>query len=70
MSKLHKYVVIYREFDAGIFDAPLLFKCDAENADHAEEQCSNAYPDADVLWVFDGDDIDAALTDYYMIDTL
>lgn len=67
MSKLRKYIVIYREVDAGIFDGPSPFKCDAENADHAEEQCLNAYPDANVLWVFDGDDLDDALTDFYNV---
>ena len=28
------------------------FECSADNDDHAEEQCMNAYPEASVLWGF------------------
>jgi len=70
MNKLKTYIVIYRENEADIFAAPLLFRCDAEDPDHAEEQCLDACPDADVLWVFDGHDVDDALTDYYTITVL
>ena len=27
------------------------FECQAEDTEHAEEQCLNAYPDCAVLWV-------------------
>ena len=30
------------------------FNCQADDADHAEEQCLNAYPKAEVLWVNKG----------------
>jgi hypothetical protein len=46
-------------------DAPFGFICDAENTDHAEEQCTNAYPDCDVVWVVQGDDYADALNVYW-----
>jgi len=33
-------------------DTPLFFPCDADDADHAEEQALNAYPEWRVVTVF------------------
>ena len=33
------------------------FNCLADNADHAEEQCVNSYPDCEVLWVNEGHNV-------------
>lgn len=49
-SSLVPYHVIYREANWGPLDADI-FTCQAEDMEHAEEQCENAYPDAEILWV-------------------
>lgn len=40
--ELHKFAVSYHEEDGDKFRC--IFHCDAEDHDHAEEQCENAYP--------------------------
>lgn len=51
---MNRYTVIYEE--PGL-PAPLwqFFLCHADDAEHAEEQCMNAYPNAKVLWVNEGE---------------
>lgn len=44
---------------------PDAFRCQADDYDHAEEQCMNAYPDADIVWLHEGDSIEDALYDYW-----
>lgn len=62
------FIVLYRiESLMAPADAPFGFKCHAEDGDHAEEQCVDAYPDCDVLWVYEGTDLDAAYVDYWDI---
>lgn len=34
------------------------FLCSADDAEHAEEQCLNAYPKCEILWVNDGEQYD------------
>lgn len=46
---LKTFTVIYTEDCVGILWQ--YFRCQAEDADHAEEQCSNAYPECFILWV-------------------
>ena len=48
---LKPYVVLYRDDTLEPADPPFGFDCQAEDGDHAEEQCRNAYPEADVVWV-------------------
>lgn len=66
---MNAYVVLYRiESIMAPTDEPFGFECYADDTDHAEEQCVNAYPDADVVWVYEGigsDDYQDALDDYY-----
>jgi hypothetical protein len=63
---MRNYTVLYRiESIMSPLDAPFGFICDAENTDHAEEQCTNAYPDCDVVWVVQGDDYADALNVYW-----
>ncbi len=67
---MKNYVVLYREADQHPLDAPLGFQCDAEDTDHAEEQCENAYPGCDIVWVWEGPfgvGIQPALDDYYEV---
>jgi hypothetical protein len=52
--ELTAWCVVYRDKGANPFSAEV-FKCEAEDYDHAEEQCENAYPDADILWIVDTD---------------
>jgi hypothetical protein len=67
---MNTYVVLYREVGSNPLDAPLGFRCEAEDADHAQEQCENAWPDCDVVWVVETDALNVALDDYYFGDDL
>lgn len=63
---MKNFIVLYR--DEKIMcpaDAPFQFACQADDADHAEEQCLNAYPEVDVVWVHQGEFIKDALDDYW-----
>jgi hypothetical protein len=66
---MKNYVVLYRiESIMCALDEPFGFQCHAEDSDHAEEQCLNAYPDCDVVWVWEGAEgvgMQPALDDYY-----
>lgn len=63
---MKKFVVLYRiEKIMSPLDAPFGFVCHADDADHAEEQCENAYPDCGVVWIAEGDSYLAALDAYY-----
>ena len=66
---MNVYLVLYRiESVMSPSDAPFGFRCHAEDVDHAEEQCTNAYPDCDIVWVADTDDYKEALKQYYWIE--
>lgn len=63
---MNPFIVLYRiESIMSPLDSPFGFRCHADDADHAEEQCRNAYPDADVVWVAETEDFGAALKDYW-----
>lgn len=62
---MNSYVVLYRDDSLLPADPPLAFKCDADDGDHAEEQCENAYPDAQVMWVTETSVVQHAYDDYY-----
>jgi hypothetical protein len=58
-------MVLYRESgDPHPANLPLFFPCQADDADHAEEQCLNAYPDCTVAWIYQGKDKEGALRNY------
>jgi len=59
---LKDYVVLYQWNGSYI---PLVFICQAEDADHAEEQCLDAYPDADVVWIEPGTNVGEAFVSYW-----
>jgi hypothetical protein len=70
--RMKSYIVLYRiESIMSPLDAPYGFQCWAEDTEHAEEQCMNAYPDGEVVWVALGGenegDYDYALSDYWDI---
>lgn len=65
MTTQTTHIVLYRNNSLTLLESPFGFACTADDGDHAEEQCLNAEPDADVVWVFEGDSYQAALDDYY-----
>ena len=56
-SDLYPYIVLYRDPGMTALDAPLVFKCEADDALHAIEQCENGNPGAIVLWSHQSDDV-------------
>jgi hypothetical protein len=66
MRKMLKpYIALYveREYPLEVMG----FVCQAEDTDHAEEQCLDAYPGADVVWVEEGVDMDKITQRYWDI---
>lgn len=59
------YIVLYRDDSLEPCEAPFAFVCEAEGTDHAEEQCENAYPGADIVWVHEGTCIEDAYVEYW-----
>jgi len=68
---MKQYTVLYRiESSMAPLDAPFGFQCHADDADHAEEQCLNAYPGCDVVWIHEGSHANGykeALTEFWEI---
>jgi len=66
---MHHFSVLYITEDlSDPLDKPFGFNCWAEDSEHAKEQCLNAYPYAQVVWVWTGPEEDAyyhALEHYY-----
>ena len=63
---MQSYIVLYRNNDIGFLEEPFGFQCYADDTDHAEEQCLNAEPDAEIVWVVEGTkDYSDALYNYY-----
>lgn len=61
------HVVMYRDDSLEPNEAPFAFVCEADGADHAERQCENAYPGADIVWVYEGEHIEDAYSEYWDI---
>jgi hypothetical protein len=59
------YIIIYRDAGVHPLSAPLAFACQADDMDHAEEQCLNAYPGADILWWHEGHSFEEAMAEYF-----
>lgn len=63
---MKNFIVLYRiESIMCPADAPFAFQCFADAADHADEQCINAYPDADIVWISDRDSVMGAYAEYW-----
>ncbi len=62
--ELHGFAVIHRDAGALPGSFPECFMCQAEDGDHAEEQCRNAYPESKVLWTHLGT-AEAAYDNYW-----
>lgn len=67
LATLKTYIVLYRTAYSPPLEPPFGFRCDAEDTDHAEEQCFNAYPDCDIVWAWLGDTYQDALDDYWTV---
>jgi hypothetical protein len=66
---MEKYMVLYRQSEVMTeLDDPFGFECMADDPDHAEEQCLNAYGDGDIVWVGLNQSYKEALDDYYFND--
>lgn len=49
---MQTFTVIYTiPINDGLLPVWEFFRCQADDAEHAEEQCFDAYPMAEVLWV-------------------
>lgn len=66
--ELHPFVVLCRTESELPGDPPLAFDCMAESTEHAEEQCLDAYPGAEIMWVHFGDAPDKAYEEYWGTD--
>jgi hypothetical protein len=62
---LMQHIALYFTADCLLFDPPLAFCCMAEDYDHAEEQALNANPGADIVWIVQAANTDAAYHDYW-----
>ena len=69
---LETYVVLYnkkyKQIQKLFADDPLCFICEADDDEHAREQCLDAYPDCHIVWVdeFNADRLySEALESYY-----
>jgi hypothetical protein len=59
------YVVLYRIDGYSALDIPFAFVCGAEDTVHVEEQMLNFCEDAEIVWIYQGNDVDLALDDYW-----
>lgn len=59
------YIVLYWAGDAPPADPPEAFRCQGDDADHAEEQCKNAYPACAIAWIWEGESAEDAYADYW-----
>ena len=67
MSKnptMKAYVVLYANKQSIDGEPPFSMKCWAINENAAEEQCLDAQPDAEVVWVYQGEITDHAYADF------
>lgn len=62
---MRDFVVLYRNNDLLPADAPLAFVCKGDDASHAVEQCIDAYPDCEVMWVTVTNKVERAYQDYW-----
>lgn len=65
---MQTYIVLYKTPDILPFDPPLGFICQADDTEHAEEQCMDAYPDCEIVWVVITDNMQDALADYWGVE--
>lgn len=62
---MNNYMVFYVTPDVNPLDPPLVFPCQADDTNHAEEQCENAYPGCTIVWATMGMTLEESLADYW-----
>lgn len=70
---LTPWVVLFRAKGAPPADPPSGFACLAEDEDHAAEQCLDAEPGADVVWIWHPNPkflYEAALASYFDVERI
>ena len=61
-------MILYRNNGLTDIEEPLGFLCSADNVEHAEEQCLDAEPDADIVWVCESLSYCDTIDNYYNTD--
>lgn len=64
-SNIASFVVLYVVSHGGHVDIPSAFMVMAEDAEAAEELCQEKFLGAEIVWVCQTNDIDAAYDDYW-----
>jgi hypothetical protein len=59
------YTVLYYEEHHDREANPLAFVCAADDEEHAEEQCLDAYPGCDTVYVVESEDQEEILAQYW-----
>lgn len=62
---MNTFTVLYRTPDLFADEEPFAFRCEADDVDHAEEQCGDAEPNADIVWVAQTGDVQVTFLNYY-----
>ena len=60
------YTVLYKA-TYPVISEPYAFCCEAVDTDHAEEQCLDAYPLHNIIWVVQTGNVEEAKQDYYTV---
>jgi hypothetical protein len=48
---LTTHIVLYRDSTLKSNDTPYIFRCEADDENHAKEQCLNAEPECNIVFV-------------------
>ena len=59
------FIILYKDQDSKALDEPKAAKVKASNFDVAEDKFLQKNPDADVLWVYGGTNVDSAIQEYW-----
>jgi len=59
------YVVLYTIHGYNSHDIPFAFVCEAEDLEHVRDQVLDHYELAEIVWIYQGTDVDLALDSYW-----
>lgn len=62
---LQDYVVLFRFPKQNPLHDPFIFLCQADDTEHAEEQCFDLYPSVSIVWIAQTKSCDEAFDEYY-----
>lgn len=63
---MDKWNVLYRESDYSPLDFDV-FECYADDMDHADEQCLDAYPDCEILWADTENEVEETIKNWFSV---